>query len=115
MKLMVEDLTDLQKEKIGKYNSIEEFSFKINQPNEEKEAEDRSIQDPGKYEGTSPKQSVCNGFKELCLSGIEDKRHFEFIEWNNSDCDENPCSLISDRNLADTMVLEKNSNRQWNY
>ena len=46
-------------------------------------------------------------FKEICLSGIEDERHFEFIECNTSECDENPRSLISDRNLADTMVLEE--------
>ena len=29
MKLMVEDLTDLQREKIGKCNSIGEFSLKM--------------------------------------------------------------------------------------
>ena len=113
MKLMVEDLTDLQKEKIGKYNSIEELSFKINQLNldEEQKAEGnpikRLVQDPGKYEGKSHEHFVCNGFKEICLSGIKDKSHFEFIECNTSDCDENPCTLISDRNLEDTMVLEE--------
>ena len=32
MKLVVEDMIDLQKEKVGKCNSIEELSFKINQP-----------------------------------------------------------------------------------
>ena len=102
MKCMVEDLTDLRKEKIGKCNSIEELPFKINQLNldEEQNAEEnpikRSIQDPGKYEGNSPKH-VCNDFKEICLSGIEDKSHFEFIECNTSYCDENPFSLISDR------------------
>ena len=46
MKLMVEDLTNLQKEKIGKYNSIEELSFKINQLNldEEQKEEDKEVQ-----------------------------------------------------------------------
>ena len=34
MELMFEDLTDLQMEKIGKCNSIEELSFKIKQLNE---------------------------------------------------------------------------------
>ena len=99
MELMLGDLTDLQKEKIGKYNSIEELQFKINQLNEEQEVEDRSVQDPGKYEGTSPAHSFCNCFKEICLSSIEDNIHFEFIE-----CDENPCSLISVRNLTYTMI-----------
>ena len=33
--------------------------------------------------------------------------HFEFIECNSSYCDENPYSVISDRNLVDTMVLEE--------
>ena len=56
----------------------------------------RSVQDLGKYEGKSPKHSICNAFKEICLSGIEDKSHFEFIECNTSECDENPCSTISD-------------------
>ena len=55
---MLEDLTNLQKEKIGKCNSTEELSFKINQLNEEQEAEDRSVQDPGKYEGMFPKHFV---------------------------------------------------------
>ena len=58
MKLMVEDMADLQNEKIGKYNSIENLQFKTNQLNEEQEAEDRSVQDPGKYEGTSRAHSV---------------------------------------------------------
>ena len=107
---MLEDLTDLQKEKIRKYNLAKELSFKIHQLNsdEEQEAEDipikRSIQDTGKYEGKSLEHFVCNGFKEICLSGIKDKSHFEFIECNTSYCDENPFSLISDRNLVDTMI-----------
>ena len=69
MKLMFEDLIDLQKEKIRKYNSIEELSFKINQLNldEEQKEEDspinRLVQDLGKYEGKSPEHSVCNAFK----------------------------------------------------
>ena len=108
MKCMVEDLTDHQKEKIGKCNSVEELSFKINQLNldEEQKAEDnpikRSIQDPGEYEGKSPEHSISNAFIEICLTSIENKSRFEFIE-----CDENPCSLISDRNLADTTILEE--------
>ena len=40
----------------------------------------------------------------MCLSGIEDKSHFEFIECNTSGCDENSWSLNCDRNLADTMI-----------
>ena len=48
----------------------------------------RSVQDPGKYEGKSPEHSVCNSFKEICLSSIEDKSHFEFTECNTSDGDE---------------------------
>ena len=52
------------------------MSFKINQLNEEQEVEDKSVQDPGKYEGMSPEHSICNAFKEICLSGIEDKSHF---------------------------------------
>ena len=70
---MVEDLIDLQKEKIGKYNSIEELSFKINQINldDEQKVEHspikRSVQDPGKYEGKSPKHSVCNAIKEIFI------------------------------------------------
>ena len=67
MKLMVEDMTDLQKEKIRKYNTIGELQFKINHLNEEQQAEDRSVQDPGKYEGTSPKHSVSNDFKEMFI------------------------------------------------
>ena len=110
MKVMVEDMTDLQKEKIGKCNSIEELSFKINQLkiDEEQKAKDnpikRSVQDPGKYEGKSPEHSVHNAFKEICLSGVEDNSHFEFKECNTSYCDENSCSLNCDRNLADTMI-----------
>ena len=104
MELMLEYLTDLPKEKVGKCNSVVELSFKINQLNKEQEVEDGSVQDPGKYEGTSPEHSICNGFKEICLSGIEDKSHFEFIECNTSDCDENPCSMISARNITDTMI-----------
>ena len=82
MELMLEELRDLQKEKIGKCNSIEELSFKINQLNldEEQEVEGipmkRLLQDPGKYEGKSPEHSICNAFKEICLSGIKDKSHF---------------------------------------
>ena len=71
--------------------------FKINQLNEVQEAEDKPVPDPGKYKGTSPEHYVCNGFKEICLSGIEDKSHFEFIECGTSYCDENNFSLISDR------------------
>ena len=52
----------------------------------------------------SPEQSICNAFKEICLSCIEDKRHF--LECNTTDYDENPCSKNYDRNLADTMLLE---------
>ena len=48
--------------------------------------------------------SVCNAFKEICLSGIEDKSHFEFIKCNTSDCDENPYSLISDKILENIMI-----------
>ena len=46
MKLIVEDLTDLQKEKIGKCNSIEELSLKMYQLYfiEEHKEEDNSIQ-----------------------------------------------------------------------
>ena len=99
MELMLEDLTDLQKEKIGKCNSAEELSFKINQLNEEQEAKDESLQDPGKYEGMFLEHSVCNSFKDICLSSIENKSYSELIECNTSDYDENPCSLISDRNL----------------
>ena len=79
MKLMVEDLKDIQKDKIGKYNTIEELQFKINQLNEEQEVENMAVQEPCKYEGTSPERFVCNGFKEICLSHIEDKSHFELI------------------------------------
>ena len=78
--------------------------FKINQLNEEQEAEDKSVQDLGKYEGKSPKHSVCIDFKDICLSGIEDESHFESIYWKTSDCDENSCSLISAKNLTDTMI-----------
>ena len=104
MESMLEDLIDLQKQKIGQCNSIEALPFKINQLNldEEQEAEDnpikRLVQDPGEYEGKSPKHSICNTFKETCLSGIEDKSHFQFIE-----CDENTYS-ISDSSLVDTKV-----------
>ena len=38
------------------------------------------------------------------LSGIEDKSHFEFIECNTLDCDENTYSMISDRNLTYAMI-----------
>ena len=110
---MLEDIIDLQKEKIGKCNSVKELFFKIHQLNsdEEQEVEDipikRSVQYPCKYEGKSHEHFVCNGFKEIWLSCIEDKSHFEFIECNTSYCDENIFSLINDRNLADTMVLEE--------
>ena len=66
------------------------MSFKINQLNldeEQKVEEDpikSSIQDPDKYEGKSREHFVCNAFKEICLLGIEDKSHFEFIECNTS-------------------------------
>ena len=76
MELMLEYLTDFQKKKIGKCNSVEEFSFKINQLNldEEQEVEGipmkRLLQDPGKYEGKSPEHSICNSFKDIYLSGI---------------------------------------------
>ena len=56
----------------------------------------RSVQDPSKYEGKSPEHSVCNAFKEICLSGIKNKSYSELIECNTSDYDENPCSPISD-------------------
>ena len=78
------------------------MSFKINHQNEEQEAEDRLVQDPGKYEGTSLEHFVCNAFKEICLSGIEDKSHS--LEWNTSNYDENTYSLNYDRNLVDTMI-----------
>ena len=67
MKIMVEYIKDIQKDKIGKYNTIEELQFKRNHLNEEQQAEDRLVQDPGKYEGTSPKHSLCNSFKEIFL------------------------------------------------
>ena len=76
--------------------------FKIHQLNSDEEQEveyipiDRLVQDPSEYEGKSPEHSVCNAFKEICLSGIEDKSHF--MECSTSDCDENPCSLNCDRN-----------------
>ena len=60
MELMLEYLTDIQKEKIGKCNLVEELLFKINQLSldEGQEAEDnpikRSVQDLGRYEGKSP-------------------------------------------------------------
>ena len=110
MELMLADLTHFQNEKIGKWNSVEELSFKINRLklDEDHKEEDspinRSIQDRGKYEGKSPKHSICNSFKEICLSGIEYKSHFEFTEWNTSYRDKNPCPLISDRNLTYTMI-----------
>ena len=82
---MLEDLTNLQKEKIGKCNLVEELLFKINQLNLDKEQEAKDspikglVQDPGRYEVKSPEHSVCNDFKYICLSCIEDKSHFEFI------------------------------------
>ena len=78
------------------------MSFKIHQLNSDEEQEvegipiKRSVQDPGKYEGKFPEHSVCNSFKEICLSSIENKSYSEFIECNTLDYDENPCSLISD-------------------
>ena len=116
MELMLEYLKDIQKEKIGKCNSVEEFLFKINQLNldEEYEAEDnpikRLVQDPGRYEGKSPEHSICNAFKEISLSGIENKIYFEFIECNTSYYDENPCSLKYDRSLADSMIYNEITN-----
>ena len=38
------------------------------------------------------------------MSSIENKSYYEFTEFNTSYCDENPCSLISDRNLEDNMI-----------
>ena len=51
-----------------------------------------------------PEHSVCNSFKDVCLSGIENKSYSKLIECNTSYYDENPCSLISDINLADIMI-----------
>ena len=96
MKLMVEDLADIQKEKIGKCNSIEELLLKINQlyfieeHKEEDNSRERSVQDPGKFEGKSLEHSNYNSFEETCLSSIE---------FNETHC----CS-ISDRNLDDTKI-----------
>ena len=104
MELMLEYLTDLQKEKIGKCNSAEELSFKINQLNEEQEANDGPVRDPGKYEGMLLEHSVCNSFEDICLSGIENKSYSELIECNTLDYDEKPCSPISNRNLVDIMI-----------
>ena len=59
------------------------------------------VQDLGKYEGKSPEHSACNAVKGICLSGIEDKSHFELIKCNTSYCDENTFSLISGRNLIE--------------
>ena len=64
----------------------------------------RSVQDPGKYEGKSPEHSVCNYFKDICLLGIENKSYFELIEYKTSDYDENPCSPMSNTNLAYIMI-----------
>ena len=89
---------------------MENFSFTINHLNldEEQKAEDnpikRSVQDPGKYEGKSPEHSICNAFKEICLSGIENNSHSELIECNISYYDENSCSPISDMSLVDIMI-----------
>ena len=58
----------------------------------------------------SPGHSVCNAFKYICLSGIEDKSHFEFIKCNTSGCDENACSLISDKKLVNTMIENEITN-----
>ena len=33
---------------------------------------------------------------KICLSGIENKSYYEFIECNTSYYDENPCSPIGD-------------------
>ena len=74
------------------------------QRNVEQEAEDRSIQDPGKYEGMFPEHSACNSFKYICLSGMENKSYSKLIECNTLDYDENPCSLMSNRNLVDIMI-----------
>ena len=60
MELMLKYIIDIQKEKIGKCNSVEELLFKINHLNldEEKQAEDNpiksSVQGLGEYEGKSP-------------------------------------------------------------
>jgi len=104
MKLMTADLTDLQKKKIGKCNSIEELSLKLDQVYsiEEQKAEgnsiERSVQDPGKYEGKSIEHPICNVFEEICLSSIEDKCYSKFIDCNTSKCDESHCFLINDGN-----------------
>ena len=84
--------------------------FKINQLNEEQEAEDKSIQHPGKYEGMFPEHSVCNYFKDICLSGIENKSYSELIEFNTSDYDENPCSSMRNRILSNIMIDNENTN-----
>ena len=78
--------------------------FKIKQLNEEQEEKGRSIQDPGKYEGMFPEHSVCNSFKDICLSCIENESYTELIECNTSDYDEDPCSPMSNRNLANIMI-----------
>ena len=53
MELKIEHITDIQKEKIGKWNSVEELSFKINQLklDEEQEAEDSPIKRSVQYLG----------------------------------------------------------------
>ena len=40
----------------------------------------KTVQDLGKYEGMLPEHSVCNSFKDICLSGIENKSYSELIE-----------------------------------
>ena len=49
MKLMVEDMKYLQKDKIGKSNSIEELSFKINQLNLDKEQKKNTTSSKDQY------------------------------------------------------------------
>ena len=96
MKFMVEYLTGLQKEKIGKCNSIEELSLKIYQiyfikeHKEEDNSKERSVNDPGKFEDKFLEHSNYNSFEETCLSGIE--------------CNETHCCSISDRGLVDTKI-----------
>ena len=70
----------------------------------------RLVQDPCMYEGKSLEHFVCNSFKEIYLSSIENKWYSELIECNTSDYDENHFSSISDRNLADIMIDNETTN-----
>ena len=75
MELMLEYLTDIQKEKIGKCNSIGELSLKIDQiqfieEHKEDNSIERSVQEPSKFEGKFPEHSDYYSFEETCLSGI---------------------------------------------